>query len=193
MAITAVCPKCSKKYELADALGGKKVRCKECNGMFRLPAAPPPRHTIKTPYREQILAHLEKRVGPSTNVIRESISEEIRLDLHVFPPTDEEPSQFHLLGVKHFTVVTSGLSATPMKVPSGSKASPLAELMIALPRNWPGMNLDGTIDAKVIAEPRNYWPFRWLKRIARLPHTAGTLLEPGLVVANGPRAEPFAS
>src|SRR5437763_786446 len=34
MSLLAVCPACQQSYQLAEAVGGKKVRCKSCGEIF---------------------------------------------------------------------------------------------------------------------------------------------------------------
>src|SRR2546430_1476332 len=38
MAIRARCPHCQTDHNLADNLAGKKIRCKKCRGIVRVPA-----------------------------------------------------------------------------------------------------------------------------------------------------------
>jgi DNA-directed RNA polymerase subunit RPC12/RpoP len=40
MAITTVCPSCSRPIQGPDAAGGRKARCPECGGVIVFPAAP---------------------------------------------------------------------------------------------------------------------------------------------------------
>lgn len=40
MSIALNCPACGKRYELDDALAGKKARCSGCGEVFRVPAGP---------------------------------------------------------------------------------------------------------------------------------------------------------
>ena len=41
-------------------------------------------------------------------------------------------------------------------------------------------------------DPANWWPIRWLKQMARLPHEYGSFLTHGVTVPNGDPAQPFA-
>jgi hypothetical protein len=84
------------------------------------------------------------------------------------------------------------MSTRPMNIPNGSGASPHAELMICLPVDWPGMRLDGTFDSALMKDETNWWPLRWLKAIARMPHEYNTFIGPGHTIPNGPMALPFA-
>ena len=83
-------------------------------------------------------------------------------------------------------LVTEGMSARPMTVPTGGEAFQFAELELRLPSDWPL-----TLDA--FANPNHYWPIDWLKRIARYPHDNDTWLGgPHTIIANGEPPEPFA-
>jgi hypothetical protein len=124
---------------------------------------------------ELIAAHIEREIGPVSGVFHEIVSEQVHLDVHVSPATDARP--FHVL-------VTSGMSALPMTLPPGTDASPFAELMVLLPREWP-------LDDASWKNERFYWPVRWLKTLARLPHQYETWLSVGHTVPNGDPARPF--
>lgn len=41
MSITTACPKCGKKYQVADHLAGKQARCQQCSTLFSVAAALP--------------------------------------------------------------------------------------------------------------------------------------------------------
>ena len=159
-------------------------------------AAPPPAETAPatTPYMEQIAHHIEQTIGVSPMIFHEIVSEGIKLDLFIVPPTHQPPSEEHPLGTSHFTVITAGLSAKPQAVPAEAREdiSPLQELMIALPGDWPGMNEDGTFDKNVINEDKHWWPFAFLKMVARMPAEYETFLAPGVTIPNGEEADPFA-
>jgi hypothetical protein len=50
MPIKTTCPHCHKAYTFADTLGGKKVRCKACEEVFRVP---PPDEDEERPARKK--------------------------------------------------------------------------------------------------------------------------------------------
>jgi hypothetical protein len=127
-------------------------------------------------------------------IFHEIKSEGIKLDLFIVPPTGQPPSEEHPLGTSHFTVITAGLSGKPQAVPEDAREdiSPLQEPMIALPGDWPGMNADGTFDKNVINEDKHWWPFAFLKMVARMPAEYETFLAPGVTIPNGEDADPFA-
>jgi hypothetical protein len=147
-----------------------------------------------TPFFAEIARHVEKTIGPITGVFHELISPDIHLDLLVVPPTGLEPTQEHPLGGKHWTIVTSGMSSRamnlPAKVPTWKR---YAELMISLPADWPGMLHDGCWDGAVMEDDTYWWPMRWLKTLARLPHEFGTFLAASHTVPNDDPPEPFSS
>ena len=208
MPIPTFCPHCSKRYELDDARAGESIRCVSCGKRFTVPEVerspggsqifhheanvnPPNITTEATPHLERIGEHIERCIGPSPMVFHELISPEVHIDLHVVSPQPHvEPSEARPLGGNYFTVVTSGVSSRPMNAPEGSPR--LAELMIALPREWPGMKPDGTFETDTMSDERNWWPFRWLKTLARMPHEYDTFLDFGHTIPHGNPPEPFA-
>ena len=168
--------------------------------IIRAPKEPPRRGpqaggAAHTPYFEAICEHIERTIGPAPMVFHEIVSEGIHLDLLIVPPTNLEPSEEHPLGTNHFTIVTAGLSGAPQNVPDDARPdiSPLQELMVALPADWPGINPDGTFDDTTIDREENWWPIGVLKMIARLPAEADTFIAPGVTIPNGEEAEPYAS
>jgi suppressor of fused protein SUFU len=125
---------------------------------------------------EAVEAHVERYIGPIDWVWHEVISDRVHLDVHVVEPTPKRP---------FVTLVTTGMSDRPMVVPPDSGLPEYAELLICLPSDWPRSQHD-------LSDERNYWPIRWLKTLARLPHDYDTWLGPGHTVPNGDPAEPFA-
>jgi hypothetical protein len=120
-------------------------------------------------------AHYEQHLGPST-VWHELISDLIHIDLYMHPPT----------ATRDYTVLTTiGMSALPMTAPPGAEEARFAELMIALPASWP-------LTQEAFENEDHYWPLRWLKQLARLPHEYDTWLSYGHTVPNGDPAEPLA-
>lgn len=135
----------------------------------------------QSPFAEQIEAHVERHIGPISNVFHELVSPLVHVDILFVPPTEERP--FH-------TLVTCGMSARPMNVPP-EVASQLGfdarfgELLIGLPPEW-------KMDEAAFRDETNYWPVRWLKTLARLPHEYNTWLWEGHTVPNGDPPAPFA-
>ena len=124
---------------------------------------------------EAIEGHLAKHIAPVENVFHEIVSDIVHLDVLMIPPAVDRP--FHVL-------VTSGMSDLPMTVPEGLEEWRRAELMIALPADWP-------LEQKRMEDERAYWPIRWLKMLGRLPHEYRTWLGYGHSVPNGDPAEPI--
>lgn len=139
--------------------------------------------THATPFLKEIGEHIERHIGPVPTVFHELVSPNAHIDLYIVSPT---PAR------NYYTVVTAGMSSQPMKVPPGAEHLRFAEVLIVLPSNWPGMKPDGTFDREVMKDERYWWPFRWIKTLARLPHQYQTWLGPGHTVPNGDPAKPFA-
>ncbi len=103
----------------------------------------------------------------------------------MWTPTEQRPM---------FTFVTVGMSDLPMTLPTGAAqngVAPFAELVVCLPPGWPVPSTP-----EVIApwdDPNAYFPIRWLKQLARLPHEYQTWLGFGHTVPNGDPAEPLSS
>lgn len=125
---------------------------------------------------EAISEHIEEYVGPVAGVFHELISDKVHLDVHMVEPGKKRP--FH-------TLVTSGMSDRPMTLPDGVTAPRYAELCVLLPEDW-------KLSQKAFEQERWYWPVRWLKQLARLPHDYDTWLDFGHTVPNGDPPEPFA-
>lgn len=125
---------------------------------------------------EEIEAHLAKFVGPIEMVYHEVLSDLVHLDVLHVKVGGERP--YNLL-------CTSGMSDLPMTVPEGLDEHRRAELVIALPEEWP-------LTQEAFKDESNYWPVRWLKQLGRLPHEYKTWLGWGHSVPNGDPAEPIA-
>ncbi len=207
-----VCPHCMRRYSVKAEAVGKRVACKGCGKEFVIEDVAGPERTesgvpvyrpervklegtrgATTPYLKQIEGHIQRTIGPAPMVFHEMIPGAVHVDLHfVGAQPGVKASKERPLGGDYVTVVTSGMSARPMKVaPQATAVSPYAELMIALPKNWPGLKADGTFEQEAMKEERNWWPFRWLKQMARLPHEYGTFFSNGVTVPNGEPAKPF--
>ena len=128
--------------------------------------------------------HIERHLGPVSGVYHEIISDKVHLDVHVVPPTADFP---------FYALITSGMSDRRMAVPPEAptdEAPPYAELCILLPSTW-NIPQDATEIAEAFEDENVYWPIRWLKMLARLPHEYGTWLGFGHTIPNGEDAEPF--
>jgi Suppressor of fused protein (SUFU) len=125
---------------------------------------------------EALGSHVERHIGDFT-VFHEIVSDLVHIDLFVARPTNDRPRT---------TVVTCGMSALPMAAPEGMDEFRYAELVLALPPDWP-LSQDA-FEAESV-----YWPFRLLKTLARLPHEYATWLYFGHTIPNGDPAMPYSS
>lgn len=131
---------------------------------------------------EEVVAHIEKHLGPVHKVFHEIVSDMVHIDVHHVEPSTQRP--FHIL-------VTSGMSEAPMSVPPGYPGPKLLELCICLPPDWRYLT-ESEAQAEGPAAERLYWPIRWLKTLARLPHEYSTFLGVGHTVPNGDPPSPVA-
>jgi Suppressor of fused protein (SUFU) len=127
--------------------------------------------------------HVTRHVGPVTDAFHERVSDVVRVDLLVVGPHDGRPFT---------TLVTCGMSELPMRVPLENPDDlglipelRFAELLLALPPDWP-------LTPDAFRDEANYWPLRWLKRLARLPHQMEGWLGLGHTVPNGDPLRPLA-
>lgn len=139
---------------------------------------------------DRITNHIEKHLGPVDSVFHEIVSDLVHLDVHIVKPTPERNC---------YSLVTSGMSDAPMTVPQGLEALRYAELMIQLPPDWPLDRIQALAgkkgeksDAERAEAERWYWPIRWLKMMARLPHEYDTWLGESHTVPSGDPPEPYA-
>lgn len=104
--------------------------------------------------RGALAVHGELHLGGKSFVWREIVSDKVRIDLHLHAPTP----------TRNFWVITTrGMSARPMSVPAALYDERYAELVIGLPPNWP-------VSEIAFEREEYFWPLRWLKTLARLPH-----------------------
>src|SRR5262245_21714183 len=127
--------------------------------------------------------HVVKHIGPVTNVFHEIQGDLVQVDILVVGPQEERP---------YTTLITCGMSDRPMRVPLEDPDDlalipelRLAELLLALPSDWP-------LTPEAFQDEANYWPVRWLKRLARLPHQMGGWLGLGHTIPNGDPPRPLA-
>jgi len=126
---------------------------------------------------EAVDRHLGEHLGEQGSVFHELVSDLVHLDVHFVPPA----------GARSWsTVVTCGMAERAMTVPDGLEDYRHAELVLALPADWP-------LDEEAFADERVYWPVRLVKDLARLPHEFETFLYYGHTVPNGDPPEPYAS
>jgi hypothetical protein len=126
---------------------------------------------------EEIEQHFAKHFGEPEMVFHEIISDLVHIDVHQIPPRPER---------NHWTLFTSGMSALPMTVPEGAEDFRFAELVLQLPADW-------KMDQESFADERWYWPIRWMKQLARLPHQYQTWLGAYHTIPNGDPPQPFSA
>lgn len=116
--------------------------------------------------------HISEHFGAIQQVICETVSSDIHVDLAVIEPTEERD---------YYTICTMGMGAHRMNVPYEMRGHGLdrAELFMTLPKNW-------KLDRE---DEKEMWPLRWLKTLARLPIKDNTWLGFGHTIPNG---KPFA-
>lgn len=135
------------------------------------------------PYVTAIGEHVTKHIGPVTDAFHERVSDVVPIDLLVIAPHEGRPFT---------TLVTVGMSALPMRIPMEdpddlARIPELrhAELLLCLPPDWP-------LTPEAFQDESNYWPVRWLKRLARLPHQMGGWLGLGHTIPHGDPPRPLA-
>lgn len=102
----------------------------------------------------------------------ELFSDLVHLDVAMWMPTPARPM---------YTFATAGMSDLRMSVPDGARESgstDRAELVVCLPSGWPVPYPPAPWDTNA------YFPIRWLKTLARLPHEHRTWLGYGHSVPN---------
>lgn len=114
--------------------------------------------------------------GADVTVFHEIVSDLVHVDVHLVPPAGDRAWN---------TLVTSGMAQRPMAAPEELSDARWAELVLALPPDWP-------LSQEMFEDERNYWPVRLLKQLARLPHEYDTWLWFGHSIPNGDPAEPYA-
>lgn len=128
---------------------------------------------------EAITAHIERHLGEIQTVWHEMLSDRVHVDVHHIPPRPER--NFH-------TLVTTGMSDLPMNAPAQASDRKYAELMIALPPEWP-MGQAG----QALTDEPHFWPVHALKFLARFPHLYNSWLWNGHTIPNGDPPEPIAA
>lgn len=150
------------------------LRSKGAKMPWELRGEPPP----VPPAREAdaILGYVEYVLGPAEPLsLQEIIAGTPPITIHVVKSEDR------------LVLVTDGMSSLPMNVPAGSEQFQYAELVLRLPPDWP-------LDSESLKSPEYFWPFEWLRRIARHPHENNTWLGgQSFVFHNGEPPAPFAS
>jgi len=128
-------------------------------------------------HTELIEQHVTKHLSEPAEVFHELIpTSDVHIDIHVVEPTEQRP---------FYTLVTSGMSEQPMKVPRKQRKdmTPYVELMLCLPKDWKMDEVD---------TPQWGWPIRWMQLLGKYPHDYETLLYVGHTIPNDDPPKPFA-
>ncbi|MBC8168126.1 MAG: suppressor of fused domain protein [Bryobacteraceae bacterium] len=119
---------------------------------------------------KDITRHIERNIGPIKTVFHEIISDDLHIDVHHVSSN---------LFRRYEVLVTSGMSARPMAVPTDTNLPRFAEMLVVLPKGWP-------LSKRDFEDERKYWPLRLIKDLARYVHHGNTWLGFGHTVASGP-------
>ena len=126
---------------------------------------------------DAIAKHIETHWGKVETVFHELMSDYVHVDVHFVKATKGRP--FH-------TLITSGMSDRPMPAPEGAEDLRYSELVISLPPDWP-------LDKESFKNELNWWPIRWLKKLARFPHEYNAWVMWGHTIPNDDPPVPFAT
>ncbi|SFD38359.1 hypothetical protein SAMN04488168_13613 [Bacillus sp. 491mf] len=128
--------------------------------------------------KTEILDYITEQFGPINNTISEIIpGSKVAVDIQVILPSKE---------CDFITLVTTGMSDFAMDDSEDSKGFKYAELVLKLPANWP-------LSKNEMTNESNYWPLKWLRMVAHIPHRYDGWLEEGVILPNGEPPMPFAS
>ncbi|QDH71274.1 suppressor of fused domain protein [Marilutibacter alkalisoli] len=119
--------------------------------------------------------HLERHFGKIPRVFHEIVSPSAHIDLYPYPATVQRP--FHV-------IATTGMAEKPMQLMEGVQADEWVELVMLLPPSWP-------LEQEAWNDEGHYWPFRWLKRVARFHYETGRWLGEGHVLTHGAEPAPI--
>jgi len=132
--------------------------------------SPPPPFLLTPSEMQEVEGFVEQVFGPFEQVLDEIESPDVHIDIIPVPPTPDRP---------WLALVTMGMSAYPMKTPEG--VPPFAEVFVLLPKNWP----TSADEIRTKGEDA-WWPFRWLKNVARLPIATDSWVGEGHSSADDP-------
>ncbi|MBO0827688.1 MAG: suppressor of fused domain protein [Streptosporangiales bacterium] len=121
---------------------------------------------VEEAWREAIEAHCDRYLGPCPNVVAETGTDLVRIDLDPYLPAHNR---------ERTTVVTVGVSTKATSAPDAMASYRHIELFTYLPSNWSY----GTDEA-------HWWPCRMLKDVGRLVHRLETWYAPGQLLGGDP-------
>ena len=205
------CQECRQKIKVQAERRGRRVRCPRCDAVQVVPldAAQvtyrtklnayddvplvlpdtggtiymhqPPRRNRSPAESDaqglgQLVAHVERNFGAVKTVLHEVSDDRPRIDAQYILPSKQRP----------FTVlVTLGMSGAPMAAPQRPPSIEFAELLLALPPNWP-------LTQEGFEHDETHWPIKTLLGLARQPHVSQTGLSRGEVAPHGDPPRPYA-
>ncbi len=119
---------------------------------------------------DEITDFIEANFGEIASIGHETISECVHLDLAVIEPTEERD---------YYTICTIGAGAYFAEVEESQRYDAWLreynEYIIYLPSDW-------NVDKSGGAKEKDWWPFRWLKNIARMPAQMGDYFALGHII-----------
>jgi hypothetical protein len=205
------CEQCNQKIKVQVDRRGQRIRCPRCRVAQVVPDdaidvagrpimdafvddhdaddtadgtiylhQPPQRHSDSNGEDDQgigrIVEHVEQHIGQVKTVLHELNGQRMSISIQYIPPASERP----------FSVLTTlGMSAEPMAAPQRGPRCDYAELLLALPPDWP-------MTQEAFARDKHHWPIKMILALARRPHELQAALDCGVVVPNGDPPEPFA-
>lgn len=117
-------------------------------------------------WRDAIEEHCDRFLGPCPNVVAETSSDLVRIDLDPYLPAHNR---------ERTTLLTVGVSTKATVAPDAMAQYRHIELFTYLPSNWSY----GTDEA-------HWWPCRMLKDVGRLVHRLETWYAPGQLLGGDP-------
>lgn len=131
---------------------------------------------LDIPLREAIEDHLASFMPTRSGRWAELISDSLNLDVLTFPATEERPIH---------TLVTLGMSEAPMNTPPDASHLRRCELVLNIPTEW-AVPMDDEEAGRLFEDPAVYWPWRFIKQIARVPAMFDTWVCWGHSLSAGP-------
>ena len=126
----------------------------------------------------EILDYITEQFGPIDHTISEIIpGSKVAVNVQVILPSKEHD---------YITLVTTGMSDVAMDDSEGSEEFKYAELVLKLPANSP-------ISKEEMKNKDHYWPLKWLRMVAHIPHKYDGWLGEGVILPNGEPPMPFAA
>lgn len=127
---------------------------------------------------EEVDRYLESHFGKHSLLVHNLSDEDHPIKINIINYIEEDPCTI---------IATSGMSLKPMNVPEGAEDYRYAEMLMYLPKNWPGLK------EKNRGSSLYSWPVEWLLRIARFPFENDTWTGyPTAIFSNEEPPEAFA-